>query len=376
MLSPVVVDGKKLRRGYTTGMCAAAAAKGAAIMLFQDRDAWPEEVDVSTPAGPVLRLKIGSREKGGDYARCCVIKDAGDDPDVTGGLAICAAARKTAAGIRVEGGAGVGVVTRPGLAVAPGQPAINPVPRRIIESEVQKVLPAGCGVEITISVPGGEAAAAKTMNPRLGILGGISILGTTGIVEPMSEESFKSSLVPQISQAVALGYRDAVFTPGRRTEQWAVEKYGLPADAVVQVSNFVGYMLAEGVRLGVKRVLLFGRLGKVGKVAAGVFHTHSRVADARRETLITHAALAGAGRGVIEGIWRSATAEEAAGIIAKHQLGFIFDHIAATASRRATEYARGELFVGTVLTSFEGEILGLDEGAREIGKALGWKGLK
>lgn len=374
MLTPVVVDGKKLRRGYTTGMCAAAAAKGATIMLFQD--VWPDEVDVATPAGPVLRLKICGREKDGNHARCCVIKDAGDDPDVTDRLAICAAARRTAAGVRIKGGAGVGVVTRPGLAVAPGQPAINPVPLQIIESEVQKVLPAGCGVEITISVPGGEAVAAKTMNPRLGIRGGISILGTTGIVEPMSEEAFKSSLVPQISQALALGYRDVVFTPGRRTEQWAVEKYGLPAGAVVQVSNFVGYMLAEGVRLGVKRVLLFGHLGKLGKVAAGIFHTHSRVADARRETLITHAALAGAGREVIENIWQSATTEEAAGIILKHNLGFIFDRIAGTASRRASEYVRGELFVGTVLTSLEGEILGLDEGAREIGKALGWKGLK
>ncbi|MEW6426222.1 MAG: cobalt-precorrin-5B (C(1))-methyltransferase, partial [Bacillota bacterium] len=158
MLTPVVVDGKKLRRGYTTGMCAAAAAKGATIMLFQD--VWPDEVDVATPAGPVLRLKICGREKDGNHARCCVIKDAGDDPDVTDRLAICAAARRTAAGVRIKGGAGVGVVTRPGLAVAPGQPAINPVPLQIIESEVQKVLPAGCGVEITISVPGGEAVAA------------------------------------------------------------------------------------------------------------------------------------------------------------------------------------------------------------------------
>jgi len=372
MLSPVVADGRKLRRGFTTGMCAAAAAKGATIMLFQDD--WPDEVDVATPAGPVLRLKICSREKDGNHARCCVVKDAGDDPDATNGLAVCATARKTAAGVRIKGGAGVGVVTRPGLAVAPGHPAINPVPRQLIENEVKKVLPAGAGVEITISVPGGEQAAAKTMNPRLGILGGISILGTTGIVEPMSEKAFKTSLVPQISQALALGYRDVVFAPGRRAERWAVEKYGLPSGAVVQVSNFVGYLLAEGARLGVKRVLLFGRLGKLGKVAAGVFHTHSRVADARREILTAHAALAGANRSVLGQIWQSATAEEAAQIIQEHGLGFLFSRLAEAASQRAREYVRGELFVGTVLTSLDGEILGLDAGAKEIGAELGWPG--
>lgn len=374
MLEPVIINGRKLRRGYTTGMCAAAAAKGAAMMLFEQ--AWPEEVEVLTPAGPALNLKIQAREWDGGCARCCVVKDAGDDPDVTNGLAICAAARKTRKGIQVKGGTGIGVVTRPGLSCAPGQPAINPVPMQIIKDEVKKVLPAECGVEITISVPGGEAAAAKTMNRRLGIVGGISILGTTGIVEPMSEEAFKSSLVPQISQAMALGYQDIVLTPGRRGERWATEKYGLPADAVVQMGNFVGYMLEECVRLGVKRVLLFGHQGKLIKVAAGVFHTHSRVADARLETVVAHAALAGADREIIEQLWQSATAEETVGIIRKHSLGFLFNRIASAASRRAMEHVRGGLFAGTALTSLSGEILGLDEGANEIGERLGWKGLR
>lgn len=371
LLAPVIVNGKKLRRGYTTGMCAAAAAKGAALLLFQK--SCPEEVAVFTPAGLPLRLKLHDRETGADCARCCVIKDAGDDPDVTNGLAICATARRAGAGVRIRGGPGVGVVTRPGLAVAPGEPAINPVPRQIITAEVEKVLPAGCGVEITIWVPGGEAVAAKTLNPRLGIVGGISILGTTGIVEPMSEEAFKASLVPQIAQALALGYREVVLTPGRRSARWAVEKYALPAEAVVQMGNFVGFMLEECVRLGVQRAMLFGHQGKLIKVAAGVFHTHNRVADARRETLAAQAALAGAQRGVIAQLWHSATSEEAVRVIKKHRLDFLFDRIAGEASRRAMAYVRGSLVVGAALASSAGEILGLDERAKRIGESLGWK---
>jgi len=377
LLSPVVVDGKKLRRGFTTGMCAAAAAKGAVLLLF-GKD-WPVAVEVLAPAGVKLNLKLENREKGAGYARCCVVKDAGDDPDVTAGLAVCATAKTAEAGVKIKGGAGVGVVTRPGLAIAPGQPAINPVPRQVIENEVKKVLPAGTGVEITISVPGGEQVAAKTMNPRLGILGGISILGTTGLVEPMSAEAWKSSLALQVAQAVALGCRDLVLTPGRRGEKWAVEKYGLPARAVAQMSNFAGFMLAECVRRGAKRVLLFGHQGKLIKIAAGIFHTHSRVADARREILVAHAALAGAEREVLGQIWQSATAEEAARIMQEHGLGFLFHRLAETASQRAREYVRGELFVGTVLTSLDGEILGLDAGAKEIGAGLGrpgWPELK
>ncbi len=371
LLAPVIINGKKLRRGYTTGMCAAAAAKGATMLLFQK--SCPEVMTVFTPAGFPLHLEIRERETEGDSACCCVIKDAGDDPDVTNGLAIYATAKRAGAGVRIKGGPGVGVVTRPGLAVAPGEPAINPVPRQIITAEVEKVLPAGCGVEITVWVPGGEAVAAKTLNPRLGIVGGISILGTTGIVEPMSEEAFKASLVPQIAQALALGCRDVVLTPGRRSAGWAAEKYALPAEAVVQMGNFVGFMLEECVRLGVQRVMLFGHQGKLIKVAAGVFHTHNRVADARRETLITHAALAGAERGVIVQIWNCATSEEAVQVIKKHRLDFLFDRIAGEASRRAMAHVRGRLVVGTALASSAGEILGLDERARRIGESLGWK---
>ena len=376
MLEPVVVKGKKLRRGFTTGTCAAAAAKGATMMLFSPDPG--EEVEVTLPAGLVIKLKIQNREKRDSYARCCVIKDAGDDPDVTNGLAIWATAKKIKEGIHVKGGQGVGIVTRPGLAVAPGQPAINPGPLAMIKNEVEKAFLAGrgvkfsapTGVEITIQVPEGEVVARKTMNSRLGIQGGISILGTTGLVEPMSEEAFKTSLTPQISQAIALGYKDIVMTPGRQSEKWAIEKYGLPAEAVVQMSNFVGYMLEECGRLGVKKVLLFGPLGKLVKVAAGIFHTHNRLSDARRETIMAHAALAGANQDIIKQIWECATTNEAVKIIKSNNLNFLFNQLAHAASKRATEYGQGKLFIGTVFTSLKGEILGLDREALVIAVRL------
>ncbi|HCJ79770.1 MAG TPA: cobalamin biosynthesis protein CbiD [Desulfotomaculum sp.] len=376
MLEPVVVKGKKLRRGFTTGTCAAAAAKGATMMLFSPDPG--EEVEVTLPAGLVIKLKIQNREKRDSYARCCVIKDAGDDPDVTNGLAIWATAKKIKEGIHVKGGQGVGIVTRPGLAVAPGQPAINPGPLAMIKNEVEKAFlacrgvkfSAPTGVEITIQVPEGEVVARKTMNSRLGIQGGISILGTTGLVEPMSEEAFKTSLTPQISQAIALGYKDIVMTPGRQSEKWAIEKYGLPAEAVVQMSNFVGYMLEECGRLGVKKVLLFGPLGKLVKVAAGIFHTHNRLSDARRETIMAHAALAGANQDIIKQIWECATTNEAVKIIKSNNLNFLFNQLAHAASKRATEYGQGKLFIGTVFTSLKGEILGLDREALVIAVRL------
>lgn len=375
MLPPRVVNGKKLRRGYTTGTCAAAAAKGAALLLF--KNACPHEVEVSIPAGFSVRLPLCMRRQEMGTACCGVIKDAGDDPDVTHGLMICATARRVAVpGVFLRGGRGVGKVTRPGLPVPPGEPAINPVPRAIIQKEVAEILPPGEGVEITISVPGGEEVARNTMNPRLGITGGISILGTSGIVEPMSEKACKISLLSQVSQAAVLGYFRVVLVPGRQSEKWAVERYGLPSAAVVQMSNFVGYLLEGCVSYGIREAILLGTAGKLLKVAGGIFHTHNRVADARREIMVAHAALAGVGRGVLEHLWQCNTVEEGIKILETAGAGFIFHYLAAHAARRAEEYVRGALRVGVVLLSREGHPLGWDEEALAIGEKLGWKGLQ
>lgn len=359
---------KRLREGYTTGVCAAAAAKAAALLLF--RGEAPAAVGVVTPGGRELELPVAAAVRGEGWARCGVVKDAGDDPDVTDGLTIFAEVRPAPAGIVLRGGEGVGVVTRPGLAVPVGEPAINPVPRRLILREVAAVLPPGQGAEVTISVPGGAEVAARTFNPRLGIVGGLSILGTTGIVKPMSEEAYRDSLACAVNVAVAEGRRELVFVPGRTGEKLAVERYGFPLEAVVQMSNFVSYLLERAAAAGVEAVLLFGHLGKLLKVAGGIFYTHSRVADARGEILAALAAAEGAPPPLVARLLETPTVEEVVPLLRAAGLERVFAVAAARASERAQAHVQGKLKVGTVLLDRTGALLGCDPGAREIAMAL------
>ncbi|SHF46283.1 cobalt-precorrin 5B C1-methyltransferase [Desulfofundulus australicus DSM 11792] len=365
---------KSLRNGITTGACAAAAARAATELLYHDTK--PGEVTLVNPTGQLIRVPIHKLEKIPGGTRAVVIKDGGDDPDVTHGLPVVVEARPTKKGIQLRGGPGVGRVTKRGLAVAVGEPAINPVPRQMIREAVNSILPPNRGVELTVSVPGGELVARRTLNPRLGIVGGISILGTTGIVRPMSEEAFKDSLLPLLDVARAAGFNQVVLTPGQMGVRTAVNKYGFPADAVVEMSNFVGFMLENCVEKGFSGVLLWGHHGKLLKVAAGIFHTHSRIADARRETLASYAALMGADRTLIAHIMEAGTIESVVDLLAEHNLLGIYHQLASRASQRAMEYVHHRLLVGTVFLTLDGKILGWDHHAREIGRALGCRELK
>ncbi len=350
-------------------MCAAAAAKAATLLLFTGSAG--EVVEVTAPRGVKLALPLCGVERGESWARACVVKDAGDDPDVTHGLRICAEARPAPEGIHLAGGPGVGVVTKPGLAVPVGEPAINPVPREVIRREVGAVLPPGRGVRIVLSVPGGEKVARRTFNPRLGIMGGISILGTTGIVEPMPEEAWKESLVCQVKVAVASGHRALVLVPGRTGERIAVERHGFPPAAVVQTANFVGHLLRSCAEEGAEEVLLFGYHGKLVKLAAGCFNTHSRTADARLETLAALAAARGAGPGVVAEILDCATAEGALEVLRREALLEVLDDAAARAAARARAFVEERLAVGVVLVDRAGNVLGCDSGAAAIAGRLG-----
>ncbi|WP_313884848.1 cobalt-precorrin-5B (C(1))-methyltransferase CbiD [Desulfofundulus sp. TPOSR] len=365
---------KPLRNGITTGACAAAAARAATELLFHGIK--PDQVTLVNPMGQPLTVPIHQVEAIPGGTRAVVIKDGGDDPDVTHGLPVVVEARPAPNGIRLYGGPGVGRVTKPGLAVAVGEPAINPVPRQMIKDAVAGVLPPERGVELMISVPGGELVARRTLNPRLGIVGGISILGTTGIVRPMSEEAFKDSLLPLLDMARAAGFDQVVLTPGRLGARTAVDGYGFPAEAVVEMSNFVGFMLESCVEKGFSGVLLWGHHGKLLKVAAGIFHTHSRVADARRETLASHAALMGADRGLVARIMEASTIESVVELLAEHNFLSVYHQLACRASRRAMEYVHHRLKVGTVLLTLDGKLLGWDRQAREIGRALGCRELR
>jgi cobalt-precorrin-5B (C1)-methyltransferase len=243
----------------------------------------------------------------------------------------------------------------------------------MISDAVKNYIPEGTGVKIEVSVPKGEETARKTLNPKLGIIGGISILGTTGIVEPMSEEALKRSLIPQVEIARALGYTTVCLTPGRLGERWVAEKLGIPTDAVIQMSNFVGFLLRTCADKGIKNVVLAGHHSKLTKVAAGCFHTHNKVSDGRLETLAAYAALMGAESEVVKALLEANTSEEALGILKETGYDEVMSLVAAKAAKRAREHVFGELKVGVVMFTMGGEVLAVDDNAREIGREMGWQ---
>jgi cobalt-precorrin-5B (C1)-methyltransferase len=314
----IVKHGKKLRYGYTTGSCAAAASKAATMALFMGIS--PEEVEIETPKGWNLRLTIAHLEKGQGWACCGIKKDGGDDPDVTTGLVVYSKVEwMKGSDLIITAGDGIGIVTKPGLQIKTGEPAINPVPRAMIKKEVQEVLPKGKGVKITLSIPGGKEVAKRTFNPRLGIEGGLSIIGTTGIVEPMSTQALKDTLAAQLSILGAQGRKKVVLVPGNYGKNYALEA-GEKRELIISYGNYLGFALEKAVEYGFKKVLLIGDLGKLIKVAAGIFDTTGRVADARSEIMTAYAAYFGAGKDVAEAILNSNTTEESLNIIKKSNI--------------------------------------------------------
>jgi cobalt-precorrin-5B (C1)-methyltransferase len=265
---------KALRSGFTTGACAAAAAKGAILALTNQKKM--EEVQIILPQGEKVIFALNKCEFGDLQACCSVVKDAGDDPDVTGGAQILAEVAWTGGrGLTIEGGKGVGVVTKPGLPLPVGVAAINPVPRRMIIQSVEEVVKLdGRGIKVVISVPQGEELARKTLNSRLGIVGGISILGTTGIVVPYSEEAFTASISQALDIALACGWQEVVLSTGRQSEQHARESLSLSEESFIQVGDFMGYALKECAGKGIARVTIWGMIGKLSKLAQGHFYTH------------------------------------------------------------------------------------------------------
>ncbi len=277
--------GQHMRFGYTTGSCATSAAKAAAIGLFHGKI--PDEVEIDTPAGVKLRLSILNKQLSDNAAGCAVQKDAGDDPDVTNGCAVHARVERIfGETIEIDGGEGVGRVTKPGLQVPVGHAAINPVPRRMIEHAVREVIGKRNGARVIISVPNGRVLSEKTFNSKLGILGGISIIGTTGIVRPMSEDAFKTSLLCGLDIARGIGYETVILVPGSLGERSILNLVDIPKDQIIQISNFVGFMLDATRERHFKKVILAGHPGKLIKLLRGDFHTHSSVSQPANEILI------------------------------------------------------------------------------------------
>ncbi len=308
----------RLRCGYTTGTCAAAAARGAAEALLTGRR--PPAVEVDTPAGVRVAAGLLDWSAGPDWAECAVEKDGGDDPDVTDGLRIYVRVSRRPDGLlTVEGGPGVGRVTRPGLDQPPGAAAINSVPRRMLLEQLETARRAAgvsCGLAAVVSAPGGAALAAKTFNPRLGIVGGISILGTSGIVRPMSEQALVDSIDLELEMARAAGEEDLLVAPGNYGLDYARGTLGLDPDRAVSCSNYLGAAIDRAAGLGFRSFLLVGHLGKLAKVAGGAMNTHSHTADGRRETLAAHTALCGGDRALVRGVFEAAATDAALELLA------------------------------------------------------------
>ena len=281
---------KELRSGYTTGACAAAAAKAAALLVVRNLSCITD-VDVPFPDGSRVKFRVRSSEFDGTSAKASVIKDAGDDPDVTNGAEIVAEVKvqdaermkHNADEIIIKGGQGVGIVTKPGLSVPVGEPAINPVPRKMIETAVLEAIDVCRGtvclapaVEITISVPKGEELAKKTLNSRLGIAGGISILGTTGIVKPVSTEAWTATITSAMDVAKATGQKDIVVSAGRSSEKAHMGKFNFPEEAYVLMGDYLEYSLKEAVKHGFEKIHLCAQWAKMVKIALATPQTHVR----------------------------------------------------------------------------------------------------
>lgn len=347
-----------LKCGYTTGASAAAGVKASLIYKLYGKIV--DEVEIIALDNTTLKIPVKSVKKISEEKICAeVIKYSGDDPDITNGVSIFTTIKKISEEkIIFRAGLGVGIVTKKGLQIPIGEPAINPGPRQLIKNILDEFNIKS--LEIEISIPAGVELARKTLNPILGVEGGISVIGTTGVLRPMSEDAFKNSLVPQINVAIENGFKNLIFVPGKIGELTA-KKIGFNPQAVVQTSNFIGHMLDAAVEKNVESIIFCGHIGKIIKIASGIFHTHNRIADARLETLAAYSAAEGLNSMEVEKILESSTTEEATEIIAENKFDFVYKKIAARASFRAERYTFNKIRCGTIFTNYSGEILGIDD---------------
>ena len=375
---------KKLRCGYTTGSCAALAAKAACEMLLSG--ALARRASILTPGGLPVEVDVADASVGEGFAQCAVRKDAGDDVDATDGILVYARVERgggTGSGLPVEGGVGVSIdggegvgrVTLPGLEQPVGSAAINATPREMIRRAVREVCAShgfSGNIAVTISVPEGAEVAKRTFNPNLGIEGGISILGTTGIVEPRSLAALRDSIELEIRQHAALGARGIVLTPGNYGEQFIGDHFKLHGVPVVVISNFVGDALDCCVREGFTHVLFVGHIGKLVKVAGGIMDTHSRTADCRAEILAAHAAMAGASAKVVREVMASVTTTAALEVVEEAGAGdAVRASLAQAIADRLRRRAAGGCEVAAIVFDADRRELFRTPGSDDVVRALG-----
>lgn len=368
---------KKLRYGYTTGSCAAAASKAAAAMLLSGKEI--SYVELHTPKGIDLRLEVLDISREDNAVSCAIQKDGGDDPDVTNGILIYAKVSREPADeaqIIIDGGIGVGRVTKPGLEQPVGAAAINKVPRQMIRENLEAV----CEqyhyhgkLSVVISIPSGVELAAKTFNPRLGIVGGISVLGTSGIVEPMSEQALIDTIRVEMRQKLANGMEYLLVVPGNYGIDF-LDQYGhgLQLEDAVKCSNFVGEALDAAVEFGAKGVLLVGHIGKFVKLAGGIMNTHSHNADARMELLTVHAALLGAPVELLQKMMECVTTDDALKYLKEADLMEpVMERIMEKMEFYVNQRAQHQLELGVITFSNVFGILGLTKNVPDLVKKIG-----
>ena len=385
-----VKEGKKMRCGYTTGSCAAAAAKAAAIMVLTGRRV--EAISLQTPQGTVLQLIPEDVSFGPQSATCAIRKDSGDDPDVTNGILVYSKVKRSEKpGIVLEGGPGVGRVTKPGLEQPVGSPAINrvprqmtqpglacavgdwainPVPRRMITEALQEAC-RQCGytggLRLTLSIPEGQRLARKTFNPRLGIVGGLSILGTSGIVDPMSEQALVDTIHTEMDSRRAAGQTHLLAFFGNYGVDFSRDHLGVDVSQRVTISNYVGETLDYAAYKGFSDVLVIGHIGKLVKVAQGIMNTHSHYADGRTTLLALEAVFAGASRQLARQIYDSLTTDEAVRLLKEQNL---LEPVMAAVCEKIEAYmdqrTHGEIPTAAVVFSNAYGVLGLTSRAKEF----------
>lgn len=358
-----------MRTGYTTGACTAAAAKAAARALVRGQAL--SEIETTLPNRSRVTFALNRCELASDRAICGVIKDAGDDPDCTHGAELVATVElRSDPGVEIRGGAGVATVTKPGLGLDVGGPAINPVPRRNITEMVEEEL-AGTqfrGAVVTVSVPGGEVIARQTLNARLGLLGGISILGTSGIVRPYSTAAFRASIIQAIDVAAERGHRILVVTTGGKSEAFAMALHPeLVEEAFIQMGDFVGATLRHCARRGIAEAIIVGMVGKLSKMADGKMQTHAAGSEVNMALLAALAAELGADAATQAEIRAAPTARRVLELCAERGLSGIAGLICRRVVEHGTRHAGGALKVTAELVDFGGQPLGRFEGPSAAG---------
>jgi cobalt-precorrin-5B (C1)-methyltransferase len=351
---------KKLRKGFSTGTCAAASSKAAILSLIKQKII--QNVDVTLPKGDLLKIIIHSCEFTKNSAKCSVIKDGGDDPDVTHGAEIIVDLSLTdkIGQIDIDGGEGIGVVTKPGLGLEINKPAINPVPKKMINQNLIQVaneILKQHGIKVVISVPKGKELALKTDNPRLGIIGGISILGTSGIVIPFSTASFAASIRQNLDVSLAMGNDTVVLTTGGRSEEFSKSLVDLPEHCFVQMGDFSGYAIQQCAKKGIKKAYIVGFIGKLSKIAKGVKQTHVKGSKVDMDFIADLAKESGANNNVISQIKMANTARHVQEIIQENNLEEFFKKICLKVHDHMSKLSENKISLEVVLFDFDGSVL-------------------